>query len=94
MRGYQEGETVTAPLPRVAPGQTLRFDAGAMHAALDARRAERGMTWKQVAEEIGGFNASSLTRLSKGGRVGFPRVMRIFTWLERPAASFTRICNW
>ena len=77
-------------LPDVAPHQILRFDVTAIHAALDAQRVERRMTWSQVADEIGGVNAASLTRLSQGGRVGFPGVMRLVRWLRRPAASFTR----
>jgi hypothetical protein len=51
------------------------------------------MTWKAVADEIGGFNTASLVRLSKGGRTGFPQVMRIARWLGRSAASLTRIAN-
>ena len=94
MPGHEEGKTATASLPRIAPGQVLRFDAKAMHASLNARRIERGMTWQQVASEIGSCNASSLTRLAKGGRVSFPQVMRIFAWLGRPAARFTRISAW
>lgn len=82
-----------ADLPEVEPHRILRFDTGAIYQALDAKRAERGMTWKQVAAEIGGLNAASLTRLSKGGRTSFPKVMRIFGWLRRPAASFTRISD-
>jgi hypothetical protein len=29
-----------------------------------------------------------LTRLAGGTGIGFPRVMRIFQWLERPVAEF------
>ena len=61
------------------------------HSALNAERQERGITWKQVAEELGrGFAANMLTHMSKGGRVGFPGVMRIVGWLGQPAANFTR----
>jgi hypothetical protein len=77
-------------LPRVGPSQILRFDTRAISAALDAQRAERGMLWREVAAEIGGVTATSLTRLAHGGRVGFPDVMSIVEWLARPAASFTR----
>lgn len=31
----------------------------------------------------------SLTRLAKGGLVGFPAVMRMARWLECPVARFT-----
>ena len=77
-------------LPRVGPSQILRFDTRAIYAALDAQRAERGMLWREVAAEIGGVTAASLTRLAHGGRVGFPNVMSIVEWLARPAASFAR----
>ena len=76
-------------LPSVRPDQILRFDARAIYAALEGRRVERGITWAQVAGEIGGFRAAGLRRLAKGGRVGFPSVMRIARWLGRPAESLT-----
>ena len=47
------------------------------------------MTWPAVAKEIGA-SASGLKYLAKGKRVGFPGVMRIFRWLDQPAAAFTR----
>jgi hypothetical protein len=86
--GVKDSDVDTA-LPRVRSDQVLRFDAHAVHAALNARRHDRGLTWIQVATEIGGVTASGLTRLQKGGRVAFPGVMRICRWLGRPAASFT-----
>ena len=82
--------TRDAALPAVAPGRILRFDTRAIHAALDARRIARCIAWSDVAREIGGIAPACLTRLSKGGRTGFPHVMRIVRWLGRPAASFTR----
>jgi len=87
--GHRESKEISARLPDVPPGMILRFDCRKLYAALDARRIERKMTWAQVAEEVG-TGASSLTYLSKGKRVGFPGVMRIFRWLDRPAADFTR----
>jgi hypothetical protein len=77
-------------LPHVESDRILRFDAVAIYKALDAQRATRGLTWPQVADGIGGLAPGGLTRLANGGRVGFPEVMRIFSWLGRPAASFTR----
>ena len=74
-------------LPAPASG-VLRFDARAIHEALEARRVERGMTWRQVASDIGMASAASLTRLREGGRVSFPEVMRIFAWLGQPAARY------
>ena len=87
--GHRKSNDIGARLPDIPDGKVLRFDARKLHAAVDARRIERKVTWTQVANEMG-FRAASLTRLSKGGRVGFPGVMRIFRWLDRPAADFTR----
>ena len=94
MPGYKESETGDATLPAVPPGAILRFDAKAIYAALDAQRTERKLTWQQIADEIGGIRVGGLTRLAKGGRVAFPEVMRIFRWLGRSAASFTRASLW
>ena len=77
-------------LPAAASHQILRFDTKTLHAALAVRRAERGLTWTQVANEIGGVSAAMLTRLSNGGRTSFPHVVRIAAWLGRPVASFVR----
>jgi len=78
-------------LPEAGPSQILRFDTAAIHAALDARRKERGMTWKEVASEIRGFTPGMLTNLMHGPLIGFPRVMALTQWLGRPAADFVRV---
>jgi hypothetical protein len=71
----------------------LRFDTQKLHAAVNAQRVARGLTWQHVANEIG-LGQTTLTHLSKGGRTGFPHVMRITRWLGRPAAEFTRAAPW
>jgi hypothetical protein len=84
-----------ASLPPIAAHEVLRFDVRALYQALNAKRLARGLTWTQVALELGDFPVSSLTRLAKaGGRVAFPQVMRLTRWLGTPAAQFTRISNW
>ena len=77
-----------APLPGMA--NTLRFDARALYAALDAERATRGLTWREIAVASGAGSAASLTRLRHGGRVMFPEIMRVLAWLGAPAARFVR----
>jgi len=76
------------PLPATA--RALRFDARALYAALDAARAARGLTWREVAAASGAGGAGALTRLRDGGRVMFPEVMRVLSWLGAPAARFVR----
>lgn len=66
------------------------LDTRAIYTAVNDQREARGLTWRDVAAELGpGFTRPALTRLSAGTSIGFPRVMRIFLWLERPAADFT-----
>lgn len=87
------GDQAHAPreaLPEAGPAQILRFDTAAMHAALDAKRREREMTWREVAGELPGFSPSMLTNLASGPLIGFPRVMALTQWLGRPAADFIR----
>jgi hypothetical protein len=79
-------------LPELLPNQILRFDTRKLYEAINARRLESGKTWDQVASDIG-VSASSLTHLAKGGRTGFPHVVRVTRWLGLPVADFTRICS-
>jgi hypothetical protein len=81
-------------LPQLKMGQILRWDTKALHAALDSERRARGLTWAGVADQLSGFTAGMLTDLAKGGRIGFPRVMRLTAWLGQPAVTFTRIAAW
>jgi hypothetical protein len=74
--------------------QILRWDTQALFTALDEQRRERQLTWTEVAREVRGFTPGMLTNLSKGGRIGFPRVMRLVRWLDQPAAVFTHIADW
>jgi hypothetical protein len=80
-------------LPDVPLDQILRFDTKTLHAALNAQRLARGLTWQQVASEIGGLSATSLTYLKKGGRTAFPFVTRLAEWLGKPVAHFTHASN-
>jgi hypothetical protein len=67
------------------------LDTRAIYKVINDRRTSRNLTWRDVAGELGpGFSPEMLTRLACGTGTGFPRVMRIFKWLERPVAEFTR----
>src|SRR5262249_40374128 len=68
----------------------LRFDTKALHAALQVQRTARQMNWDTVARECG-ISKNTLLGLAKGERTGFPKVMRIVAWLEKPVAAFTRV---
>jgi hypothetical protein len=91
--GFEGADAERYRLRELPREQILRWDTKALHSALNDQRQSRGMTWKQVAQEIGGFTPGMLTNLAKGGRIGFPGVMRIVRWLGQPAAAFTRIAG-
>jgi hypothetical protein len=92
--GLGQADSERFRLREVSKGQILRWDTKALHAAINSRREARGMTWQEVAREIRGFTPGMLTNLAKGGRIGFPRVMRLVSWLDEPAAAFTRVAAW
>src|SRR4029077_6806989 len=70
-RSPESGQVL--PLGRA---RVLRFDGRALYAALDAARAARGLTWREVAAVSGAGSVAGLTRLRAGGRVMFPRGLR------------------
>jgi hypothetical protein len=92
--GFVDADAARFRLPELTTGQILRWDTRALHAEADIRRNERGITWADIGREIGGYTPSMLTHLAKGGRTGFPHVMRMVAWLGRPAVTFTHIADW
>ena len=91
--GFADADADRYRLRRVENGGILRWDTPALYSALDAQRQALGMTWKDVAREVGGFTPAGLTGLAKGGRTALPGVMRIVRWLGQPASAFTRISS-
>jgi len=82
MRGREE-EIVNE---RIAAG---RFDAVAFHTALDRTRQERGLLWKDVAQQAG-VSASTLTRLAQGRRPDVDGLAALVTWANLSADDFVR----
>jgi transcriptional regulator with XRE-family HTH domain len=66
-----------------------RFDARALYAALESQRRARGMTWRQVASDVG-VSASTLTHTKYGGRLEVDGTLAMVRWLGRTVESFTR----
>jgi transcriptional regulator with XRE-family HTH domain len=66
-----------------------RFDAAALYAALDAQRNAQGITWKQVAEEIG-VSVATIQRVRSGGRMEVDGMLAMVYWLEVSVESFVR----
>lgn len=63
------------------------FDVSALHAALDAERVSRNLTWKDVSGECG-VSASTLTRLSQGKRPDVDSLAALTGWLGLSADQF------
>lgn len=79
-----------------------RFDAVALHAALDARRQELGLSWKQLADEAWSLSSelnarrppdhplavTTYTGMAKRGAVGAPHALFMLRWLDMPPEMF------
>ena len=63
------------------------FDIEAFHAAIDAVRVARNLTWKDVAEQSG-VNASTLTRIGQGKRPDVNGLASLLAWSGLRAESF------
>jgi hypothetical protein len=83
---------------------TLRnFDVPALYAALDARRVDLGLSWKQVADQLWALSAdlnerrddhpispSTLTRMADHPRTSCQHALFMLRWLDRSPESFLR----
>ncbi|WP_066374751.1 helix-turn-helix domain-containing protein [Herbidospora mongoliensis] len=66
-----------------SPGVNVK----ALHAALDAARTERDLSWRQLAKEIG-VSASTISRMASGLKPDVTAFAAMTTWLRMPAESF------
>jgi len=81
-------------LPSVGDDRRLRWDLGAVYNALDARRRERDLTWREVAQVIR-CTDNQLTGLRTARyAIGMKLMMRIVQWLDQPAAAFIYSAEW
>ncbi len=63
------------------------FDTVAFYAALNAQRAQRGLTWKDVASQAG-LHASTLTRIGQGKNPDVNGLAALLIWSGLKAESF------
>ena len=80
-------------LPTAGPEHRLRWDLGALHAALNDQRQSRGMTWAKLADELD-CTPSRLTGLRTASFADTELVMRVTQWLARPATAFMLVATW
>jgi len=58
-----------------------------LHAALDAARTEKELSWRQMAKEIG-VSASTVSRMANGLKPDVTAFAAMTTWLRIPAETF------
>jgi hypothetical protein len=75
-------------LPHTPPDRHLRWDVPSLYAAVNDKRQERALTWKRVAEEVGGCTPAMLTGLATARHLSIVQAMRVTAWLDRPATDF------
>jgi hypothetical protein len=80
-------------LPEPGPDSRLRWDLNQLHAALNEQRQERGLTWTELAQELG-CTPSRLTNLRTARMADMHLTMRITQWLGKPAATFIHATQW
>lgn len=66
-----------------------RFDAKALYEELDARRTSQGLTWQELSRLVG-VSASTMQRLSQGGRLEVDGMLAMVKWLGRTVEDFVR----
>lgn len=68
-------------------GSPSRINVRALYAALDAQRADAGLSWRQLAKERG-LSPSTFTRLANGHRPDVDAFAELVRWLGQPAEHF------
>ena len=64
-----------------------RTDVSALYAALDGARRSKGLSWRQLAGEVG-CSPSTMTRLANGYRPDVDAFVALVRWLKMPAETF------
>ncbi|AYN37702.1 XRE family transcriptional regulator [Streptomyces dangxiongensis] len=62
-------------------------DVQALHGALDAARIEKGLSWRQLAKDLG-VSASTISRMANGLKPDVTAFAAMTTWLRMPAETF------
>jgi transcriptional regulator with XRE-family HTH domain len=64
-------------------------DVKALHAALDAARSQKGLSWRRLAKDLG-VSASTVSRMANGYRPDVSGFAAMTSWLRMPAEAFYR----
>ncbi len=94
---FLEGITEEDPsfaLPPVGPDRRLRWNLKLLHATMNERRLEEGLTWDELAATLG-CSPNQLTGLRTAKfATDMDLAMRIVQWLGRPATDFIFPADW
>lgn len=66
-----------------------RLDVDALYVTLDSERRQRGLSWRQLAQEAG-VGPSTLSRMAQGNRPDVDSFAALVHWLGLPAEQFMR----
>jgi transcriptional regulator with XRE-family HTH domain len=64
-------------------------DVKALHAALDAARLEKGLSWRSLAKELD-VSPSTMSRMANGLNPDVTAFAAMTSWLRLPAEAFYR----
>lgn len=67
--------------------EELTVDVRSLHAALDKAREARGLSWRQLAKEIG-VSASTISRMANNLKPDVTAFAAMTTWLKLPPERF------
>jgi transcriptional regulator with XRE-family HTH domain len=67
--------------------EELSVDVRSLHAALDKAREGAGLSWRQLAKEIG-VSASTISRMANNLKPDVTAFAAMTTWLRMPAEDF------
>jgi hypothetical protein len=94
LAGMVGGDDHRFALPRAGPDRRLRWSLKLLWAAMDEKRRQEGLTWRQLAELLR-CTPSQLTGLRTARfATGMDLAMRIVQWIGRPAADFVYAARW
>lgn len=81
-------------LPPAGEDRRLRWNLAAVYEAMDARRRQLGLTWRELARVLR-CTDHQLTGLRRARyAIGMKLMMRIVQWLERPSSAFIHAARW
>jgi transcriptional regulator with XRE-family HTH domain len=67
----------------------VQFDEIRFYEAVERRRNELGVSWRQLAGELS-LSPSTFSRLSQGRRPDVDTFVKLLAWLDRPATDFVQ----